>query len=391
MIALGLLSFAGGRLMAAGQQEPTPPPPPGDVAIAQPPQEGQDSGSYVFNFDDGRGWLGASLRDVTSEMAQELKLPGDYGAVVEHVETGSPAAKAGLEAKDVIVEFAGERVWSVAQLARWVRETPPGRTAGLTVVRNGETRKLDVKIENRQRAYAFNMPAMPDVGVMPDIHVNPKIEMPQFDVRIFSHGGVLGISGDDLTSQLASYFGVKGGKGVLVREVIEGSAAAKAGLKAGDVIVKLDGKPVESVVDLRRSIADLPADKAKTSVTIIRNHEEKSLPIEIERRDHGPMQSAEMMEMLDVNPAEWAQLKAAQEEMNSGEVRRQLEDAQVQARKAMEDMQQQVREQLVRNQGAWKVQMEKAREDMRQAQRKYQEEMRKQMLLRDRLTDTTII
>ena len=102
----------------------------------------------VVSFNGDRPWMGVHLKDVTPEKARELKLPGDYGAIVTKVEPDSPAAKAGLAANDVILEFAGERVRGVAQLGRLVRETPPGRAVNLEVSRDGQQRTFTVKLES---------------------------------------------------------------------------------------------------------------------------------------------------------------------------------------------------------------------------------------------------
>src|SRR6266568_884565 len=97
----------------------------------------------MWNADDGRARLGVRLTDVTAEKAQELKLSGESGAIVSEVEKDSAAAKAGFEANDVIVEFDGERVRSVAQLRRLVQDTPPGRTAAVKVSRAGQVRTMN--------------------------------------------------------------------------------------------------------------------------------------------------------------------------------------------------------------------------------------------------------
>ncbi len=189
----------------------------------------------VVSFNGERAWMGVRLKDVTPEKARELKLPGEYGAIVAKVEPDSPAAKAGLAANDAILEFAGERVRSVAQLGRLVRETPPGRTVNLEVSRDGQQRTITVKLESHGEEFYGSwvrpMPPMPRVTV-PKVEVFPNV--PGFDFEHFGFGpsqSRLGISTVDLTAQLADYFGVKQGKGVLVREVKSGSPAEKAGVR----------------------------------------------------------------------------------------------------------------------------------------------------------------
>ncbi|MGH9397444.1 MAG: PDZ domain-containing protein, partial [Terriglobia bacterium] len=92
-------------------------------AVPQPPRP---SHAYEFMANFGSGaWLGVNLKDVTAGQASTMKLPSEYGAIVTQVAPDSPAAKAGLKVNDVILEFGGMRVWSAAQLAQLVRETPP--------------------------------------------------------------------------------------------------------------------------------------------------------------------------------------------------------------------------------------------------------------------------
>jgi len=238
----------------------------------------------VVSFDGDRAWMGVRLKDVTPEKARELKLPGEYGAIVTKVEPDSPAAKAGLAANDVILEFAGERVRGVAQLGRLVSETPPGRAVNLEVSRDGQQRTLTVKLESHGEEFYGSwvrpMPPMPRVTV-PKVDVFPNV--PGFDFGYFGFGpsqSRLGISTIDLTAQLADYFGVKQGKGVLVREVKSGSPAEKAGLKAGDCIVRADDAEIDTVGDLRNALNK--GEKPEHTLTIVRDRQEQTLKVVIE-------------------------------------------------------------------------------------------------------------
>jgi membrane-associated protease RseP (regulator of RpoE activity) len=234
-----------------------------------------------------------------------LKLPGEYGALVESVEADSPAAKAGLQKGDVIVEFAGERVRSEAQLRRLIRETPAGRTVSLQVIRDGQARALNAKLQSRTNHFNF------DVQV-PEIHI-PPINPQLFDYRGFGlqlgARPTLGISGDELTTQLASYFGVKQGKGVLVREVVVGSAAEKAGLKAGDVIVAVDGKSVATVSELRQALDIKPSkEERKVNLTVVRDRREQTVPVELERL--GPGERGKVALGFGIDAGEWQRVEA---------------------------------------------------------------------------------
>jgi len=258
---------------------------------------------------DGHPRLGVHVSDMDAEKAQELRLPEEYGALIEKVEEDSPAAKAGLQANDVILSFAGERVRSVQQLRRLVRETPPGRSVSMEVSRDGQRRTLQVTPATHHAEMA-----LPEVHV-PHIEV-PRLSLPDINTWVIGHGPRLGISGDELTPQLAEYFGVQQGKGVLVREVLAASAADKAGLKAGDVIVAVDDKPVATLNELRRALGDTDEDR-ETTLTIVRDRREQTLKVTLEKpQPRSPRQTAELEMSVDPEAGkEWAaEMKAAAEE-----------------------------------------------------------------------------
>jgi serine protease Do len=257
----------------------------------------------VQTFGEGGTWLGVRLEDLAAEKAKELKLAGEYGVIVKDVEEDSPAAKAGVAKGDVIVEFAGEKVRSATQLRRLVRETPPDRTVTLLVNRAGQTKTLSAKLEAREGG-AFEMHVAPPMPRVPDI------EIPEFDFVWRARGARLGISGDELTPQLATYFGVKQGKGVLVREVVVGSAAEKAGLKAGDVIVAVDGKEVATVSKLRRALAGDDEEKRKVTLTIVRDKREQTLTVELEPAERIGPRHITRTELLGVDPEDMRELAA---------------------------------------------------------------------------------
>src|ERR1019366_899982 len=105
-----------------------------------------DSAQF-FVLNDGTVHLDVTLRDVTAEEAEALKLPAVAGAIVNSVQKGSAAAKAGIEAGDAIIEFDGIRVRSSAEMRRLIRETPAGRTVAIKIVRNGKASVLSAKLD----------------------------------------------------------------------------------------------------------------------------------------------------------------------------------------------------------------------------------------------------
>jgi membrane-associated protease RseP (regulator of RpoE activity) len=234
-------------------------------------------------------WLGVQLDDVDAQKMKTLKLASEAGAVVTSVEANSPAAKAGVEKDDVILSFGGERVRSIAQLRRLVRETPPERTVSVEMSRGGRTRTLNIKMEARQGFPAGESLGMGRGPENFNIHV-PAISVPEMNFNFDWDAPRLGVEAEPLTSQLGSYFGVKDGKGVLVREVVAGSAAEKSGLKAGDCIVRVDEKEIATVHDLHDAVR--AGSTRDHTVTVIRDRHEQSFNVHFPEPSKGQSSSA---------------------------------------------------------------------------------------------------
>lgn len=223
------------------------------------------------DFAGSNGWLGVEIAEVTPEKAKEVKLPAEGGVLVLDVEKDSPAAKAGLKSGDVITEYNRERVEGTIQFRRLIRETPPGRTTELKVWRDGRSEKLSAVLASRPapegRIRVFGPHDFDFHFGFPGMH--------------HWAGPVLGVRTEDISGQLGAYFGVPGGEGILVEEVLPGSAAEKAGLKAGDVIIKVDGEPVKTTMELRERLRGKREAKSVT-LEVTRKGAEVSLPVEIE-------------------------------------------------------------------------------------------------------------
>ena len=248
---------------------------------AQVSMSSESSAGGIFAFSPalaGGSFLGVGVAEVTPERARELKLREEYGVEITRLEDGSPAAKAGLKSGDVVLEYQGQRVEGMEQFGRLVRETPPGRTVKLVISRGGATQTIQATVAGRKAQGLLNRDS------------NFRFEMPDIQLGDMPHvftmwsGSMLGVEAESVGKQLAEYFGVKGG--VLVRSVVKGSPAEAAGIKAGDVITKVDQTPVTAVSDLSTAVR---ASRSKRTfpVQIMREHHETTVTVTIDENHSG--------------------------------------------------------------------------------------------------------
>ncbi|MBX7170258.1 MAG: PDZ domain-containing protein [Pyrinomonadaceae bacterium] len=259
-------------------------------------------------FDDGGGsYLGVQTQEVTKENFSKLGLSSVRGVAIEKVMEDSPAKQAGLQDGDVIVRFNGEEVSSYRKLTRLIGETDPDHQAKITVVRGGSEKEVTVTIGKRQApkfemgSFGMVMPKMPESRVferrgMPEGGVFERsMTIPdgeKGDVFVWEGDGKdgnfvfgstrqIGVGVSSLTKQLGDYFGIADGKGILINNVNENSPAAKAGLKAGDVIVEVEGKAVTNTMDLIRGISE--KKEGDVTLTILRNRNRQTVKVTPEK------------------------------------------------------------------------------------------------------------
>jgi serine protease Do len=279
-----------------------------------------DASSAVFGIEmGGGGYLGVYLEEVTSERTKELGLQEERGAIVMKVVAGGPAEKAGLKENDVIISFNGRRVDSVRELQRLLSETPADRNVQIEVVRGGSHQTLAATLTKRSlQSFKMNWPQLDEKSMKlnedamkqaeeslkrsqeawkesqekwKDSAEKLKAFPPNFGEFAFVNPGDftllstsrLGISAESLTDQLAQFFGVKDGKGVLVASVSDNGSAAKAGIKAGDVIIAVGDQRVESISSLIKALSS--KSEGTVAVKIIRNHAEQTINVTIEKRE----------------------------------------------------------------------------------------------------------
>ena len=259
----------------AAAQRPEPPlvivAPGGDAAVFHP---GREEIAY----------LGVRLAEVDAETVQELNLPEERGARVVDVEPGSPADRAGLRVDDVIVRWNDRPIESARQLRRLVRETPPGRTVRLGILREGKEQTVVVKLGHRRVATwepFFDREAFEQWRESME-EWRERMRDFAFSLRIPAVRARLGVTLQGLTDQLAEYFGLKDRKGALVTRVQEDSPAARAGLRAGDIILEVDGTPVEGPRDVARALRRIRENTVK--LRIWRDKKERTVTVHLPER-----------------------------------------------------------------------------------------------------------
>jgi membrane-associated protease RseP (regulator of RpoE activity) len=298
------------------------------------------------------------VRDVTSDRARELKLKNDQGVEITMVDQDSPAGKASLKEHDVVVSFNGQSLQSAEQLRRLIRETKPGQSVALGIVREGQSTTLNATLGDRAKLFgstghAIEIPPVPAIIV----HV-PDIEIPSFVVTQSSRRN--GITVENLTSQLGEYFGVKNGEGILVRSVDKGSKAEAAGLKAGDVIIRVDNDRVSDTREWSRTLRN--HDGATVKLGILRDRREQTLSLSLPERtdgsnwfvtpdveqlrmqwqDFGPQFAKQQAELQDRIAREWSShQREIQQSMREAqrEFERSLREAQTEREHALRDAQ----------------------------------------------------
>jgi serine protease Do len=243
---------------------------------AQPLAFQTPGGNQFFELHTGTGgtYLGVSLEEVGAARARDLKLKETSGVEITRVEEGSPAEKAGLKPNDVVLEYNGQRVEGMEQFGRLVRETPAGREVKLVISRGGVNQTVAATVGTRKnKALGWSMPPGQDFQ-LPEIHVP---DIPQIFTTLRSP--MLGVEAETLGSQLANYFGVK--EGVLVRSVVTETAAERAGIRAGDVITKVDGTIVTTPNEVSSAVRTA-SSKRTFLVDLVRDHKDISVSVSID-------------------------------------------------------------------------------------------------------------
>lgn len=289
-LVISLVLTGGMALAQQADRAPQAPEPPIPGVPGEAPQ------AFSF-FLEGGSFLGVQAEDINKENMARYGMREVRGVGITQVIKDSPAEKAGLRKDDVILRLEGDSVTSVRKLTRLVSEVAPDQSVKLAISRSGGEQEVAVTIGKRNGGINAmewkgleklkgldkieGLDRLKDLEKMmpPGANVWKWEGGPGKDGMFFSFGNHrrIGVATTQLTKQLADYFGVADGKGVLVTSVEDDGPAAKAGLKAGDVITAIDGEKVDGAGDLARSINN--KKDGDVTLTVIRNKNQRSMTV----------------------------------------------------------------------------------------------------------------
>lgn len=306
---VSLLLTCGIALAQQPAEPPVPAPPAEAPAMAFAPDAPDEPAAFSL-FIAGGSFLGVHAEEVSKENMGRYGLREVRGVGITQVVKDSPAEKAGLRKDDVILRFEGDSVTSVRKLTRLVSEVAPDQSIRIAISRGGSEQEVAVTMAKRDNAFSAmhrleglkglegfkglkeleglkyleglkGLKGMEGFkgALAPDGVWKWEGQTPGSDGMVWAFGSHrrIGVSTTQLTKQLAEYFGVGQGSGVLVTSVAEDSPAAKAGVKTGDVITAIDGEKVDDSGDLSRAINK--KKEGEVTLTVIRNKNQRTITV----------------------------------------------------------------------------------------------------------------
>lgn len=273
------------------------------VVAAEPADAPEPQVGFATAFLDDGNYLGVRVEEVTRGNMSAYGLTGEpRGVGVTQVLKGSPAERAGLRERDVIVRFDGEAVTSVRKLNRLIAESSPNHTARVSVLRGGSEQEVSATLARRERLapvvagqllggidfaeaqrFGEEWAKNAEEWKRKSGEMGKGLEeLGREGSGVFAFGPTrrIGVTTATLGKQLADYFGVS--HGVLVNSVESGSPAEKAGLRAGDVVTEADGKQVDDASDLMRALG--AKEEGEVTLTVVREKKQRTVRVTPERR-----------------------------------------------------------------------------------------------------------
>lgn len=226
-----------------------------------------------------QGYLGVYPQTIDEDLKEAFDLTTDHGVIIKGVEPNSPADQAGIRQGDILLEYNGEQLTGADDLVSLVRKNQPGDKVELVLLHKGKEKTVTVKLGQAKTTADIDINNFfgPSGRITPGVHSFSKTWTSD---NSFVADTYIGVELASLSEQLGQYFGVDDGQGALVTTVMEDSPAAQSGLKAGDVIVEIDGTQVESPSDVQKIVRK--ADKGdRLAVTVVRDKARQTMNIEV--------------------------------------------------------------------------------------------------------------
>jgi serine protease Do len=245
-----------------------------------------------------QGYLGIDMRDVSEDQLGALKLKEARGVEITSLDHDGPACKAGMRLHDVILQMNGQVVENDDQLRRMLKDMPVGRSVTFVISRDGQTQTMTMQTADRRTVglqaweQHYTVPApgpsgvvraggMPGNTFLDSKSANGPAPKEHRDLlgteTIILSSSFTGAKLEVMGPQLAEFFGATGGAGLLVRSVDGSSPAEDAGMKAGDVVVKINSISVANGTDWTRTVHD---NKGKpVPVVVLRDKQERTLTL----------------------------------------------------------------------------------------------------------------
>ena len=319
-----VIEFREKNVLASGYVISKAEAPSSGMALAVPVDVVEDVCSEIKKKGKvERGWLG-----VTIAQSEEGEI------TIVTVEGDSPADSADLRSGDAILEFDGNEIASTRKLATEIRKRKPGDKVTLKIDREGEIKDIKVELEE-----------YPELEVIKEFESQfPRLFPPQaqkfaaplkFKELRWESRKFVGVYLEELNEELSQYFGVKEGTGLLIAKISEDSPAERAGLKVGDVIIKADGKQIESANELIELIQDKEKGE-KIKLEIIRDKKKKTVEVEVEVEE-GEKKGALFQNWEDY-PESWEMYTDALKEQYKNGEKRYSQDYQLKMKKFMKEI-----------------------------------------------------